>query len=629
MFAETEDQQLFESATRRFLETHVPIDGLRELAGQSTTFDPSLWREAARLGWTTLLVPEEAGGGSISGNGLADLIIVAFQFGRHAAPGPLLGTNVVAAALGHWGSADQIAGPLKDLVAGDAVAAWAHTSTTRPVGTSGAGVAAASSGATVVLNGRVANVESAADARYLLVTADEPAGRTQYLVPLDTPGVELAPLRALDLTRRFSAVTLHDVSLPPGARVGEPGTADEHDARLLDLIVVMALGEIVGAVDRAFAMVVEWTANRYSFGRPLSSYQEIKHRIADMRTHLEASEAVTARAASVVGADRRDGGEWASAGMAYVGRYGPEVIQDCIQLHGGIGVTYDHDLHLFLRRAALDANLFGSPGRVRPAPRSARGGDGRGGRVTNQRNDVEEFAAQARGVAGRAHAAGGPVGRPLLLRRPPPRTDEHDLARIDRCRDLQRRLFDGGFAGICVPTEYGGQGLTPAHQFAFNRELRGYDYPLEIQASTFIPCMAILLEFGTEEQKQRHIPAMLRGEEVWAQFLSEPGGGSDAAGAVTTADHATATQWVAQRLEDLDDRRLVQRLGDVPGPDQLGGREAPRPDRLQPAGPQPRRRDPPDPAAERLQGVLPGVPHGRGGGRPRTASATWTAAGRS
>ena len=362
MFAETEDQQLFESATRRFLEAHFPIDSVRALAAETTTFDPSLWREAARLGWTTLLVPEEAGGGSISGNGLADLIIVAFQFGWHAAPGPLLGTNVVAAALGHWGSADQVAGPLKDLVAGEAVAAWAHASTMRPVGMSSVGVAAASSGATVVLNGHAGNVESAADARYLLVTADGPAGRTQYLVPLDAPGVELAPLRALDLTRRFSAVTLHDVSLPGDAQVGEPGTADEHDARLLDLIAVMALGEIVGAVDRAFAMVVEWTTNRYSFGRPLNSYQEIKHRMADMRTHLEAGEAITARAASAVGTGMREGCEFASAGMAYVGRHGPEDIQDCIQLHGGIGVTYDHDLHIFLRRATLDANLFGSPG---------------------------------------------------------------------------------------------------------------------------------------------------------------------------------------------------------------------------------------------------------------------------
>jgi alkylation response protein AidB-like acyl-CoA dehydrogenase len=114
-------------------------------------------------------------------------------------------------------------------------------------------------------------------------------------------------------------------------------------------------------------------------------------------------------------------------------------------------------------------------------------------------------------------------------------SDEDVLARIAICRDLQRRLYEGGFAGICVPVEYGGQGLTPAHQAAFNHELDGYDYPADIQASTFIPAMALLLEFGSEEQKLRHVPAMLRGEEIWVQFLSEPAGGSDAAGAVTTA----------------------------------------------------------------------------------------------
>jgi alkylation response protein AidB-like acyl-CoA dehydrogenase len=114
-------------------------------------------------------------------------------------------------------------------------------------------------------------------------------------------------------------------------------------------------------------------------------------------------------------------------------------------------------------------------------------------------------------------------------------SDEDVLARIAICRDLQRRLYEGGFAGICVPVEYGGRGLTPAHQAAFNHELDGYDYPADIQASTFIPAMALLLEFGSEEQKLRHVPAMLRGEEIWVQFLSEPAGGSDAAGAVTTA----------------------------------------------------------------------------------------------
>jgi alkylation response protein AidB-like acyl-CoA dehydrogenase len=115
------------------------------------------------------------------------------------------------------------------------------------------------------------------------------------------------------------------------------------------------------------------------------------------------------------------------------------------------------------------------------------------------------------------------------------RSDEEELARITRCRDLQRLLYDGGFAGISVPREYGGQGLTAAHQRAFNEEVAGYDYPAETQLPTFTPCMPVILEFGTEEQKRRHIPPMLKGEALWMQFLSEPSGGSDVAGALTTA----------------------------------------------------------------------------------------------
>ncbi len=351
MFAQTEDQQVFESASARFMETHYPVERVRALARAESAFEPARWREAAELGWTTLLVSEEAGGGSISGNGLADMLIVASLFGQHAAPGPLLGSNVVAAALGRWGSAVQQSGALAEIIVGEAVAAWGHRSA----------CTATASGEGVVLTGRVRSVESAADARYLLVSADEVGGPSQFLVPLDEPGVGMTSLNGVDLTRRFWDVTLNGVALFADARVGEPGTAAAHDEALLDLVAVVALGEITGALHRAFAMTLEWVANRYSFGRPLNSYQEIKHRVADLRTQLEAAEAVAARAAALVGAGAADGRAWASAGMAHVGRHAPEAIQDCIQLHGGIGVTFDHDLHLFLRRAVLDANLYGSP----------------------------------------------------------------------------------------------------------------------------------------------------------------------------------------------------------------------------------------------------------------------------
>ncbi|MDE2302040.1 MAG: acyl-CoA dehydrogenase family protein [Sphingomonadales bacterium] len=116
--------------------------------------------------------------------------------------------------------------------------------------------------------------------------------------------------------------------------------------------------------------------------------------------------------------------------------------------------------------------------------------------------------------------------------------DAEELVAVARDRALQRRIHDGGFAGICFPREYGGLGLSPAHQRAFNEELVGHEFPSRFAVPTFSPCAAVLLEYGSPEQKARHIPAILKGDEVWVQMLSEPGGGSDVAGATTSAVRA-------------------------------------------------------------------------------------------
>jgi len=113
--------------------------------------------------------------------------------------------------------------------------------------------------------------------------------------------------------------------------------------------------------------------------------------------------------------------------------------------------------------------------------------------------------------------------------------DEEELKAVARDRALQRQLFDAGFAGICFPPEYGGLGLTPEHNRAFNEELAGHEYASRLSVPTFNPCASVLLEYATPEQKAKHIPAILRGEEVWVQLLSEPGGGSDVAGITTSA----------------------------------------------------------------------------------------------
>jgi alkylation response protein AidB-like acyl-CoA dehydrogenase len=115
------------------------------------------------------------------------------------------------------------------------------------------------------------------------------------------------------------------------------------------------------------------------------------------------------------------------------------------------------------------------------------------------------------------------------------RPDEEELAEVTEDRRIQRLLFDGGFAGLCFPKEYGGQGLTREHAEAFNEEITGYRFPERLQVPNMTPCATVILEFGTEEQKREHLPRILRGEELWMQFLSEPGSGSDVAGVKTSA----------------------------------------------------------------------------------------------
>ena len=353
------DQEFFRETTAKFLDDQAPVAELRRLRDDPVGFDREYWRRGADLGWTSLLVGEDQGGGSISGKGLVDLTLIAHEFGCHAAPGPLAPTNVVAAALSSAGDAHT--GVLNELLSGASIASWCFSEPCPNDRLGNVALEIRVDGTDVVLNGVKRPVESAGPADHLLVTGRTGTGLTQVLVPADAPGVSVVPMKTVDLTRRFGVVTFDGVRVPADAVIGEIGRADDQVERQLQFGAVMLIAEAVGAMQSAFDMTVDWAFQRYSFGRPLASYQELKHRFADMKAWLEASHAISDAAAAAVESRSPDAMELVSVAKAFVGDYGAELVQDCVQIHGGIGVTFEHDIHLYLRRVTLDRMLYGTP----------------------------------------------------------------------------------------------------------------------------------------------------------------------------------------------------------------------------------------------------------------------------
>jgi len=357
----TSEEAFFAGTTRQFLDDKCPTSLLRELRDDPAGFGRDFWRQGAELGWTSLLVSEADGGGSVSGQGLCDLALVAFEFGRFAAPGPLTTANVATAAVARAGTARQKAELLPDLMSGARIGSWAYAEP-RPFERLGAvGLRARRGNGQYLLTGHKAPVESAGAADVFLVTAtDESGGLTQFLVPADAPGVSVRPMRTLDISRRYGHVAFDDAPVPVSAVLGEPGAAAADVERQLHIAVVIQLAEMTGTMDRGLELTTEWLFNRYSFGRPLASYQALKHRFADMRAWLEAAHAMADAAAQHVQEESGRAGEYVSAGKSFLGTCALEVLQECVQFHGGIGVTFEHDLHLYLRRAVVDAQLYGT-----------------------------------------------------------------------------------------------------------------------------------------------------------------------------------------------------------------------------------------------------------------------------
>ncbi|VEG54399.1 acyl-CoA dehydrogenase domain-containing protein [Mycolicibacterium aurum] len=356
------EQLLFATTTQTFLDKQASLTHVRGLHASGVSFQHEWWLRAAELGWTSLLVPEELGGGSVSGNGVADLALVAEQIGHTVAPGPLHPVSVVLAGLveapgGHEETIDA-------LVSGAIVASWAVYEPTRPFAPLAAGATATTATRTdsgFRIDGAKDRVEAGAECDVVLVTAACDGAVRQFLVPTDAPGVTISPQKSVDMVKRYARVQFDGVQVGESAAVGGAAQTPELVGRQHQIALMLQCAELVGILESVLTMTSQWLADRHSFGRPLSSYQALKHRAADMKLWFEAARATTAGAVRAVAERSPAANLLASVAKAYVAERAPVILQDCVQLHGGIGVTWEHDLHLYLRRVALYRAMFGSP----------------------------------------------------------------------------------------------------------------------------------------------------------------------------------------------------------------------------------------------------------------------------
>ncbi|OFB39062.1 acyl-CoA dehydrogenase [Mycolicibacterium sp. (ex Dasyatis americana)] len=357
------EQMLFTSTAQAFLEKEVPLTRVRQLHAEGTAFESQWWGRAAELGWASLLVPEELGGGSPSGDGVGDLAVLAEQAGRTVAPGPLHPVSIALAGLVEApGGHEEL---IEALVSGEAVASWAAYEPNRPFGAvqspTGIGTTATRTESGYRIDGTKDRVEAGDQSATVLVVAVCDGQVRQFVVPTDAAGVTVTPQKSVDLVKRYARMQFDGVEVGEAAAVGSAEQTPAIIERQCQVALLLQCAEMVGILDTVLTMTNQWLADRHSFGRPLASYQALKHRAADMKMWFEAARATTAGAVAAVSARSPEAAKLVSVAKAYVAERAPVMLQDCVQLHGGIGVTWEHDLHLYLRRVALYRALYGSP----------------------------------------------------------------------------------------------------------------------------------------------------------------------------------------------------------------------------------------------------------------------------
>jgi alkylation response protein AidB-like acyl-CoA dehydrogenase len=346
----TDEQQAIKSTAHDFLAARFKSERIREIAASEDGFDASGWQEMAELGWAGLALPEEWGG---QGLGIVELAVLFEEMGYALAPSPLLSNTVVGLALAAGGSDEQKERWLRPLAAGELRGVPALFDAGAPVEPGKFAMAAEADGEGVVLSGEKTLVMDAASADFFLVaTAD--GGR--HIVERGASGVSVTPEESIDLTRRLSSVRFENVQVAPEATL--PSGAEDYFPVFLRACVALA-AESTGVAQRALEMSVAYAKDRQQFGRPIGAYQAVSHRCAQMLLETENSRSAVYGAAWAADAEPESLPLAASMAKAYASDAGWRVPDAAIQVHGGIGFTWEHDLHFFLKRGRANAASFG------------------------------------------------------------------------------------------------------------------------------------------------------------------------------------------------------------------------------------------------------------------------------
>ncbi len=353
-FAFNEDQEELRRYVGQWLDEKAPSDVVRRLMESTEGYSPELWTEIADMGWQAMAIPEEYGG---AGFGFLELAVVLEEQGRALFTAPFFSTAVLAAhALLLGGDEDQKQRHLPGIAAGEIVATVAVSDATGELSADGTETTAAPDGDGWVLNGTKRFVLDGHTADLVIVTAVTDEGLAAFVV--DGADLDASVLPTMDETRKQAEINLAGVRVDESARLD---TDVEHLLSRLDRIAAAALSiESVGAAQKCLDMSVEYAKDRKQFNRPIGSFQSIKHKCADMLVQVEAAKSAAYYAAWAVSEDSADAEEAVSIAKAYCTDAFYHCAAENIQIHGGIGFTWEHDAHLYFKRAKSSQLMFGS-----------------------------------------------------------------------------------------------------------------------------------------------------------------------------------------------------------------------------------------------------------------------------